>query len=380
MKKRAYFPQHREIAIVCDYDPARWFPVVEAAIARLRSEHAFRVHYLPIAKGVEKRVVGLPLQGMIVNSSPLDWKPLARMNVPTVDLAEHRGSRPWPYVRCDQKAIGRMAADHLIERGVRKFAAFAFEGIAIWRERIEGFVERASPHGPECTVCVKQSDMNAFVRKAMTSERRPVGFFVVDDDQAERLIQRLLRAGHGIPRDAAVVGAGNLAMASFRSPVPISSVQFRTTVIGQTAADMLLAAMAGNRVLAPDPIPPLRVVARESTGAGMVRDDVVDRALELMREHMADQTTEDGLAALLGVCPTTLRTRFAAAMGLPPAGVWRNLRMQTAQDLLVQTDIKVEAVARMCGYGSARSFIRMFKSVTDQPPATWRQSARVPIM
>ncbi len=183
--------------------------------------------------------------------------------------------------------------------------------------------------------------MNAFVRKAMTSERRPVGFFVVDDDQAERLIQRLLRAGHDIPRDAAVVGAGNLAMASFRSPVPISSVQFRTTAIGETAADMLLAAMAGKRVLSPDPIPPLRVVARESTGAGMVRDDVVDRALELMREHMADQT---------------------------------------AEDLLIQTDIKVEAVARMCGYGSARSFIRMFKSVTDQPPGTWRQSARVPIM
>jgi LacI family transcriptional regulator len=380
MRKREFFPRHGEIAIVCDYDPARWFPVVEAAIARLRSEHAFRVHYLPIAKGVEKRVVGLPLRGMIVNSSPLDWKPLARMNVPTVDLAEHRGARPWPYVRCDQKAIGRMAADHLIERGVRKFAAFAFEGIAMWRERIEGFVERVSPHGPECAVCVERADMNAFVRKAMTSERRPVGFFVVDDDQAERLIQRLLRAGHGIPRDAAVVGAGNLAMASFRSPVPISSVQFRTTVIGETAADMLLAAMAGNRVLSPDPIPPLRVVARESTGAGMVRDDVVDRALELMREHMADQTAEDGLAALVGVCPATLRARFAAAMGLPPAGVWRNLRMQTAQDLLIQTDIKVEAVARMCGYGSARSFIRVFKSVTDQPPATWRQSARVPIM
>jgi transcriptional regulator GlxA family with amidase domain len=67
-------------------------------------------------------------------------------------------------------------------------------------------------------------------------------------------------------------------------------------------------------------------------------------------------------------------------MGIPPSTVWRNLRIQTAQDLLIQTDIKVEAVARLCGYGTARSFIRMFKSATGQSPAIWRQSARVPIM
>jgi LacI family transcriptional regulator len=380
MKKRAYFPQHREIAIVCDHDPARWFPVVEAAIARLRGVQPFRVHYLPSVKGVEKRVAGWPLQGLIINSGLLDTQALARLNVPTIDLAEHRGGKPWPYLRYDQPAIGQLAADHLIARGIRQFAAFAFEELATWRERIAGFVARVRPYDPACTVCTEQAGLDALVRQTRARGRRPVGFFAVDDDQAERLIQRLLRGGWRVPRDAMVVGAGNLAMASFRSPVPISSVQFRTTVIGQTAADMLLAAMAGQRVPLPDPIPPLRVVARESTGPGMITDDVVDHTLKLMREHMSDQTTEDGLAALMGVSPATLRARFAAAMGLPPATVWRNLRIQTAQDLLIQTDIKVEAVARLCGYGTARSFIRMFKSVTGQSPAIWRQSARVPIL
>lgn len=379
-KKREFFPRHGEIAIVCDYDPTRWFPVVEAAVARLRSARSFRVHYLPADKGVEERLASLPLHGMIVSSGLLDGEALARVNVPTVDLAEHRGARPWPHVRYDQKAIGRMAADHLIERGVRKFAAFAFEGFGTWRERIEGFVARVSARDPDCAVCVARTDLDAFVRKAMASGQRPVGFFAVDDDQAERLIQRLLRAGWRIPRDAAVVGAGNSAMASFRSPVPISSVQFRTTVIGQTAADMLLAAMAARRAPANEPIPPLRVVARESSGPGMVSDDIVDRALRLMREHMADQTSEDGLAAMAGVSRGTLRSRFADAAGLAPSAVWRNIRLATAQDMLIQTDAKVEAIALMCGYGSARAFIRMFKSATGQSPALWRQAACVPVL
>jgi LacI family transcriptional regulator len=379
-KKREFFPQHGEIAIVCDYDPTRWFPVVEAAVARLRNAHPLRVHYLPAAKGVEERVAGLPLRGMIVSSGLLDVEALARVNVPTVDLTDHRGSRPWPHVRYDQKAIGRMAADHLIERGVRKFAAFAFEGFSTWRERIEGFVARVSAHDPNCAVCEARTDLNAFVRKAMAAGRRPVGFFAAEDDQAERLIQRLLRAGWRIPRDAAVVGAGNAAMASFRSPVPISSVQFRTTVIGQTAADMLLAAMEGRPAPAYEPIPPLRVVARESSGPGTVADGVVERALELMRRHMGDRTSEDGLAALAGVGVGTLRSRFADAVGLAPSAVWRNIRLATAQDMLIQTDAKVEVVARMCGYGSARAFIRMFKSATGQPPALWRQAARVPVL
>jgi LacI family transcriptional regulator len=380
MKKRVYFPRQKEIAIICAPDPAQWFPVVEAAIARLRGAQPFRVHYLPIVNGVEKRIAGWPLQGLIINSGLLDTQALARLTVPTVDFTEHRGSKPWPYLRYDQPAIGRMAADHLIARGIRQFAAFAFEDPPTWRERIAGFVARVRPYDPDCTVCTERVGLDAFVRQARARDRRPVGFFAVDDDQAERLIQRLLRRGWRVPGDAMVVGAGNLAMASFRSPVPISSVQFRTTVIGQTAADMLLAAMAGQQVPLPEPIPPLRVIARESTGPGAIADQVVDQALKLMREHMGDETTEDGLAALAGVSPATLRARFATAMGLPPATVWRHLRIQTAQDLLIQTDIKVEAVARLCGYGTARSFIRMFKSATGQSPATWRQSARVPIM
>jgi LacI family transcriptional regulator len=380
MKKRPHFQQQGEIAIICDHDPARWFPVVEAAIARLRGVQPFRVHYLPSVKGVEQRAAGLPLQGLILNSGQLNTQALARLRVPTIDLTEHRGGKPWPYLRYDQPAIGRLAADHLIARGIRQFAAFTFQDLPTWRERIAGFVARVRPFDPACTVCTERAGLDAFVRQAGARGRRPVGFFAVDDDQAERLIQRLLRGGWRVPRDAMVVGAGNQAMASFRSPVPISSVQFRTTVIGQTAADMLLAAMAGRRVSLPEPIAPLRVIARESTGPGVIADAVVDQALELMREHMGDQTTEDGLAALAGVSPATLRTRFTDAMGIPPSTVWRNLRIQTAQDLLIQTDIKVEAVARLCGYGTARSFIRMFKSATGQSPAIWRQSARVPIM
>jgi transcriptional regulator GlxA family with amidase domain len=112
----------------------------------------------------------------------------------------------------------------------------------------------------------------------------------------------------------------------------------------------------------------------------MVSDDIVDRTLRLMREHMADQTSEDGLAAMAGVSRGTLRSRFADAVGLTPSAVWRNIRLATAQDILIQTDAKVEGIALMCGYGSARAFIRMFKSATGQSPALWRQAARVPVL
>jgi AraC family transcriptional regulator len=75
-----------------------------------------------------------------------------------------------------------------------------------------------------------------------------------------------------------------------------------------------------------------------------------------------------------------MRSRFADAVGLAPSAVWRNIRLATAQDMLIQTDAKVETIALMCGYGSARAFIRMFKSATGQSPALWRQAARVPVL
>lgn len=380
-KERSVTSMPSQIAIICGYDPTRWFPVVQAAIDRLRNVEPMRVHYLPPDPLSCERIASLPINGLILDSGKLDWRSLTQLKVPIVDLADHGNSRPWPFVHYDQEGIGRMAAAHLIDRGIRRFAAFSPGAIPPWVARVDGFREGVRIHCPECPVGDDRDRVSEFLDLVLADGDLPVGIFVAEDDHAEWLIPRLLSRGIGIPRDVAVVGVGNQATAGFRCAIPISSVQFPTTIVGETAADILLDCMTDRPYRERPPIAPLRVVSRESTGPGAVRDGLTERAVQLMREYLADHsTTEAGLAEVLGVSAGTLRSRFMDVLGRLPSAVWRDLRIQAAQDLLIGTDMTVAAISRQCGYSGSRAFIRAFKAVIGQSPAVWRKAARVPVM
>jgi AraC-like DNA-binding protein len=229
-------------------------------------------------------------------------------------------------------------------------------------------------------VCYAREDVDVFLRRILAGTEFPVGLFAPEDDYAEWILSQFLAQGVQVPRDIAVVGVGNQATANFRSSIPISSVQFPTTALGERAADMLLDAMSGRTSAKTTPILPLRVISRESTGAGSARDELVEQAMNLMHEYVGEASiSEASLASLLGVGLVTLRSRCLEVLGRCPSDIWRNIRLQTAEDLLIGTELTVDAISRRCGYSGARAFIRAFKSATGQPPALWRKAARVPV-
>ena len=57
-----------------------------------------------------------------------------------------------PRVMVDQEAIGRLAAEHLLERGFRRTAYFGQQGMWYSQQREHGFVERIRQAGGECSV------------------------------------------------------------------------------------------------------------------------------------------------------------------------------------------------------------------------------------
>jgi hypothetical protein len=52
------------------------------------------------------------------------WQQLRRLKIPVVDLAESRPNIKLPRVTMDNKAIGRIAAEHFLESGYRHFAVY----------------------------------------------------------------------------------------------------------------------------------------------------------------------------------------------------------------------------------------------------------------
>ena len=52
------------------------------------------------------------------------------------------------------------------------------------------------------------------------------------------------------------------------------------------------------------------------------------------------------------------------------------VKIQRAKQMLANTTLSVDEIARMLGYSSSSNFTRMFKSMEQSTPSLYRQSVR----
>ena len=82
-------------------------------------------------------------------SSPRVVELLAGIQVPVVDLSGRRGPFGPPRIHCDDRAIGRLAAEHFLQRGLRAFGFCGFSGEFWSIRRREGFATALDKAGSE---------------------------------------------------------------------------------------------------------------------------------------------------------------------------------------------------------------------------------------
>lgn len=106
-------------------------------------------------------------------------------------------------------------------------------------------------------------------------------------------------------------------------------------------------------------------------------DELVSRANIYILDHFAspDLSFTD-LATILGISPAQLSRRFKAVRGITPVAYLRNLRLQKARGLLVETDDTLQTIAERCGYRSAFYFSRVFSNHAGQSPSDYRHTTR----
>ncbi|HEY7514953.1 MAG TPA: AraC family transcriptional regulator [Vicinamibacteria bacterium] len=105
-----------------------------------------------------------------------------------------------------------------------------------------------------------------------------------------------------------------------------------------------------------------------------LRDPAVGEALAALHGEPSEDWTVDRLARLVGLSRSVFAERFTSMVGHPPMQYLALWRMQLASRLLLDGG-QVAAVAAAVGYESETAFIRAFKKVVGQAPATWRRTA-----
>jgi len=100
--------------------------------------------------------------------------------------------------------------------------------------------------------------------------------------------------------------------------------------------------------------------------------------LTWMLEHLDEPLTVDDLAKRSAMSSRTFARRFVAETGTTPHQWVTDQRVLRARQLLEDTDLPVEAVARDAGFGSAALLRHHFTRCTGITPTAFRTQRRLP--
>jgi AraC-like DNA-binding protein len=98
------------------------------------------------------------------------------------------------------------------------------------------------------------------------------------------------------------------------------------------------------------------------------------RAVEHLRDHVAEPVRIDALAGLAGMSVSQLERQFRRVFQLTPRSFLRQLRLDRAARLLERGG-NIAAIAQSCGYADHSAFTRQFRSVVGVTPRDYQRLA-----
>lgn len=312
---------------------------------------------------------------------------LARCDVPAVNTSSMITAWKGPLVDVDHLEVGRLAAEHLLDRGFRSFGFLGSAGGGCSMGRAAGFSKRLAQAGFTPFVCHAEyrpvpvldaswQGLSRSVQSWLLRLPKPVGVLASHDKPGRDLVDTCHQLGLRVPDEVAVIGVDDDEFECRLCHPPLSSVHNPGVQIGYEAAGLLDRLLSGKspRQLRVS-IPPTHVVARQSTETTAVEDPDVAAALIWIREHLAENISVDGVVEAIGTCRRTLERRFRAAVGDSILERIRRMRIEKAKHLLAETDLKLSVIAQQCGIGSTARLTVLFKQVTGYQPSLFRRTA-----
>ncbi len=228
----------------------------------------------------ERREIELLLarnvDGLVLASAQRDWRRgvphvLRNNDTPYVLIDRMPSGINVNYVGTRDEDLGALATQHLLSQGCLRLAHIRGPNNPNSARRLQGFEETIRKDGRKrlshCVVEGGSKDEEGYraMRKLLEMKHPPDGVFCYNDPVAAGAIKAILEIGLKIPQDVAIIGAGNVHYSDLLR-VPLSTIDQSASLIGETAAQILVDCM---RAKTP-PLPrciliPPRLVIRESS-------------------------------------------------------------------------------------------------------------------
>lgn len=304
---------------------------------------------------------------------------VAGLAIPVVDMTPSRLLPRTPWVKSDDAAVARLAAQHFFERGFRNFAFCGDARLNVSNRRRDYFKGCVSERGCSCHVFAERagslpgdSEIDV-IGRWLAGLPKPVAVFAFNDGRGQQVLDGCRRAGLHVPEEVAVLGVDNDEVLCALSPPPMSSVILNPRRGGWEAATLLDRMMKGGKNPAVEHfVAPVGVATRQSTDILAVDDPKIARALRYIREHACERIS---IKDVLRHCPMARRSleiHFRKLLGRTPRQEIVRVQVNRAKELLLGTELPVGEIAVRAGFDP--EYISMvFRQETGLTPSTYRK-------
>lgn len=391
-RRRMVRPRTKTIALVFTYSLSYCRRVLRGIkeFARQREDWVF----VPVMaeRGALRTVGRLNADGVIAHVLSRELADaLGRVRRPIVNVSGIFLDLPFPRVAVDNRQVGRLAARHLIDRGLASFAfvghpthGYSIEREAGFRDVIPSPAQIRAFH----TTSVSRSDpadpaggglspSEANLRRWIRSLPHPVGVFACNDIWGLRLTEICRQLRLRVPDDVAIVGVDNDDLLCELARPPLSSVAIPAERVGHEAASLLEKLMLGKaaprRAML---LPPLPVVARQSSDLLAIDDADVSAAIRFIRSNSDRSIRVSDVLREVPVSRRVLERKFRQTLQRGPFQEIRLCQLERARSLLASTDMQMPGIAQRAGFSSAKQLSTVFHSELGETPTEYRRRFR----
>jgi LacI family transcriptional regulator len=299
---------------------------------------------------------------------------------PVVNISHSLAQPGFPSVFSNDRRIGELAARHFLERSFACFAFFGASRLEHSKERLAGFRQTVGKSGhtvqvyrnvnhPEFYHNLFQSPLDQWLRDLP----KPCGIFCSDDDLANHLLDYLQFLKIEVPAELAILGVNNQLLTCSMARRSLSSVQINGEEIGRQAAKMLHGLLEGERPEeAVRKVQPLGVQERLSTDINGLSNPLLARALQYIARNANQPVNAQTMADSLGTSRRVLERNFKHHFGHGPYEEILRHRIRRAEQLLRDTDWKVQEIAAACGFNEPSILYTQFQRRNGMSPGKWR--------
>ncbi|MCC5830716.1 MAG: DNA-binding transcriptional regulator [Phycisphaeraceae bacterium] len=374
----------RRILVIVQVQQAYGRDIIEGVIRYSRQSRRWALYFHTLLPEDQLPDMSGRFDGIIAESrTEVRRRWLQTLEIPRVVISGQHAVPGAGWLVADNYQVGRMAFDHLRDKGFKHFGWCGYERFDYSRQRERGFRDALIENGLDesClsvfNLAADHADFFAEVPDLLPwleKLPKPAGVFAVTLDHALHVAQSCREAGIYVPEHIAIIGVNNDPLVAEMSEPPLTSIDHGAREIGYRSAELLEGLMNGKAVPErPIVIPPVGITQRQSTTIFAVNHPEVARALRLIHKHGTEPINITTLLDELPIGRRALESAFVKHLNRTPHEELTRVRMDHARLLLRETDLSLADIAVRCGYRYGSQFSAVFKKHQGMPPRLYRK-------